>query len=287
MNNEGKNAGPSPAGSAKASPELFDRQAAAFEQRAGLPEDVCREVARRALEIAEVGPGDLVVEIGAGTGQIGQWFGEAVRYVGLDLSAGMLKEFAHRLKSAADHRALVRADANTTWPVIGGAARVIFGSRALHLLNDEHVATEALRVASPAGATLIIGRVERHPDSVRSRMAREMNEQLRRRGLEGRRGEQRDRRLVNACCRRGAKPLPPVTVVSWQMASSPRQSLDSWRSINKLGGLAVTPRMRDEVLDELEEWAKGAFGGLDEPVASEETYVLKGLRLPPAQGRSR
>src|SRR6185369_8830396 len=110
-------------------------------------------------------------------------------------------------------------------------------------------------------------------------MAREMNERLRRRGFEGRRGEQRDRRLIEACCRRGAQVLPVTPIASWPVSSSPRQSLDSWRSIEKLGGLPVPATLRDEVLAEVEAWAREVFGGLDARVASEETYVLKGLRL--------
>ena len=50
----------------------------------------------------------------------------------------------------------------------------------------------------------------------------------------------------------------------------------------KLGGISISATVRDEVLTELEAWAKDVFGGLDQPVAAEETYVLKGLRLPPA-----
>jgi ubiquinone/menaquinone biosynthesis C-methylase UbiE len=274
--------GPSRASRASASPELFDDQAAGFERRAGLPVEVCLEIASRVLEMAEVGPRDLVVEIGAGTGQIGQWLGAAARYAGLDLSAGMLQAFAAHLAGNPGHRALIRADANIGWPIVERTARVIFGSRALHLLNHMHVAAEALRIASREGATLIVGRIARRPDSVRARMAREMNERLRHRGLEGRRGEQRDRRLIEACCRQGGQALPPVVVAAWQVASSPRQSLNLWRSIKGLAGLQVAEEVRDEVLTELEAWARDAFGGLDEVVSSEETYVLKGVRLPPS-----
>lgn len=283
MNDQRNDGGRLPAQSVNASPELFDGQAARFDQRAGLPREACREIANRALEIACAEPGDLVVEIGPGTGQIGQWYDDAVRYIGVDLSAGMLKEFADRMGDRLGNRALIRADANTIWPVANGSARLIFGSRALHLLNPEHVAAETWRVASQGGATLLIGRIERSRDSVRSLMAREMNERLRRRGFEGRRGEQRDRRLIEACCRRGARALPVEPVASWQILSSPRRSLDSWRSIEQLGGIQVPATIRDEVLAELEAWASDMFGGLDEPIASEETYVLKGVRLPPVQ----
>src|SRR5688572_24281201 len=158
-----------------ASPELFDGQAGLFERRAGLPEAACRAIAKKVIEIGEAGSGDLIVEIGSGTGQIGQWFEAPVRYAGFDLSAGMLKEFSRRLDSD-----LIQADANASWPLADGVAHVIFGSRAVHLLQQEHVAHEVFRVASSTGATLILGRVERNPDSVRARMTQEMNERLRR-----------------------------------------------------------------------------------------------------------
>src|SRR5262245_15692970 len=80
-----------------ATPELFDGQAGLFERRAGLPETVCRVIAKKVIEIGEAEAGDLIVEIGAGTGQIGQWFEAPVRYAGFDLSAGMLKECSRPL----------------------------------------------------------------------------------------------------------------------------------------------------------------------------------------------
>jgi hypothetical protein len=262
--------------------ELFDEQAATFEQRAGLPDIYCPAIARSVLEMAEAKPGELIVEVGPGTGQIGQWFDAAARYVGLDLSAGMLREFKARAGDTRVRRLLVQADANARWPLAGGTARVVFGSRAIHLLNQAHVVAEVFRVAAPAGASLIIGRVERAPESVRARMSREMNERLRQHGLEGRRGEQRKRRLFDAFQARSAEVLEPVTVASWKVSSSPRQSLASWRSHAGLGGLRVAPAVRDEILNGLEAWAAEAFGGLEAQIESEESYVLSAVRVQPA-----
>jgi hypothetical protein len=176
----------------------------------------------------------------------------------------------------------VQADANATWPFADGAAGVIFGSRAVHLLEHEHVAAELFRLASPAGACVILGRVERTPGSVKERMAREMNERLRRRGLKGRRGERRNRKLFESCERLGAEVLEPVPVVTWGSSASPRQSLDSWRSLTGLGGLPVSAETRAEILAELEVWAAEEFGGLDRVSEFEETYVLSPLRVPPS-----
>jgi SAM-dependent methyltransferase len=256
-----------------ASPELFDGQAGLFERRAGLPETVCCAIAKKVIEIGEANAGDLIVEVGSGTGQIGQWFEAPVRYAGFDLSAGMLKECSHRLD-------LIQADANVSWPLADGVARVIFSSRAVHLLQQEHVAHEVFRVASSTGAMLVLGRVEREPESVRARMAKEMNERLRRHGFAGRRGERQNRKLFELCCERGAVAMEPVPVGQWRTVATPRQSLDSWHGLAGLGGIAVPAPTRAEILRELEGWAEEEFGGLDQEFESEETYVLKPLRVP-------
>jgi hypothetical protein len=260
--------------------EFFDHQAATFEKRAGLPADCCRDIARAVMYIGETRKDDLLLELGPGTGQIGRWFEERVRYVGLDLSEGMLREFrAHLYKQGMKRRALVRADGQSTWPVADGCARVIFSSRAAHLLEQEHVAQEFFRVASNERATLIIGRVRREPQSTRARMAREMNERLRGHGLEGRGGEVQSRKLFEACRHRGAEILEPSTVARWTVSASPQQSLDSWRSLRSLGGINVSAPAREEILKELESWARTEFGSLEREHESEETYVLYPLRL--------
>jgi hypothetical protein len=276
----------SPAGhNTTRAPELFDAQAAAFEQRAGLPAAYCESIASAVLEIGEMRPGDAIIEVGPGTGQIGQWFvREDVRYVGLDLSAGMLGEFRRRLSDQAGLRAIIRADANSGWPVMSGTARTIFSSRAIHLLDHEHVASEVFRVADASGgATLIIGRVEREQESTRALMAREMNDRLRRHGIEGRGGAGQKRRLFDALQRRGAQRLEPVVVARWKVSACPRQSINSWRSLSSLGGVRVADAVRDQILTELEDWATRMFGGLDRQLESEETYVLSPLRIRPAQ----
>jgi ubiquinone/menaquinone biosynthesis C-methylase UbiE len=259
--------------------ELFDDQAAMFDRRTGLPVEYCRAIAGAVVEIGRLAPGDLILEVGPGTGLISQWFSAEMRYVGIDKSAGMLKQFQDRPGSGAGNQVLVRTDANRSWPLVGGAARVIFSSRAMHQLDQEHAASEVFRVAAPGGATLIIGRIERDPESVRARMAKEMNNRLRLYGYEGHGGEQRNRKLFESCRLRGAQILEPVTVAAWKSSASPRQSLDSWHAPRGLGGVPIPAETKERILAELETWAEEAFNGLDERLESEERYVLRPLRI--------
>lgn len=270
------------ADSSDASPELFDGQAVFFDRRTGLPEECGRAVAQKIVETGGARADGLIIEVGCGTGQIGQWVEAPARYVGFDFSLNMLREFQRRL-GAKQSPTLMQADANATWPFADGAAVVIFSSRAVHLLEHEHVAAEIFRLASPRGATVLLGRVERTPGSVKERMAQEMNERLRRRGLKGRRGQRRNRRLFESCERLGAEILESVPLTTWKVSASPRQSLDSWRSLKGLGGLPVSAETRADVLDELEIWAAETFGGLERAFEFEETYVLSPLRVPPTR----
>lgn len=270
-------------GRAAASPEahvreFFDHQAARFDERAGLPEIFAQEIARAVIELGGVRAGDLIVELGPGTGQIGRWFSGPVRYAGLDLSIGMLREFRARTGGEFDKGALIHVDAGSRWPLADGSARVVFSSRAAHLLNQEHVAAEVLRIAVRDGATFIIGRIGRDPQSTRARMAREMNERMRLRGFKGRGGEGQMRKLFEACGRRGAKILEPVEVARWTIRASPQRSLDSWRSLVSLGGISIPAETREEILRELEAWAEQEFGALDRETESEETYMLYPIR---------
>lgn len=251
------------------SPTRFDAQAAEFDRRVGLPEEDCRGIAAAVLSLAAAGSGDRVLEIGAGTGMMGRWFlDHPVRYVGLDLSRGMLEVFRRRIPGAP----LVQADAARAWPFPDRSLRAVFSSRAIHLLPREHVVEELFRAAAP-GAVFVLGWVERRPESIKARMSREMQRRLRDLGFPARSAG--GRRLFEAL---GAEPARRV-VASWPVRHTPRQSLADWRSKDGLGGVVLPAGVQDEVLHGLEAWARETFGGLDAGLDSEDSYVLEAVRL--------
>jgi SAM-dependent methyltransferase len=223
-----------------------------------------------------------ILDIGAGTGEVGIELSAAGEgYLGIDESPEMLAIFRNRAGVAGLRPELLVADARRPWPVAPGSVGLVFGSRSLHWLEPEHVAEQARAAASPRGATLVVGRVVRDPESPAERTRRAMRALLRREGYEGRSGSQSSGRLVAACVARGAVALPPEVAATWTVRRSARASIDAWRSKPGLAGVRVPDEVKAKVLAELEGFTAEATGNIDATVESSEKFVLEGVSLVP------
>lgn len=276
---------------------------------------VVKSVLRRGDWLLEVGcgTGELGVAVAEELAKVGNG------YLGFDVSRGMLEVFRQRLVEASEDPGtssslskqrtpedpgtsaaafgeeasedpgtplgplrvgLVQADGNAPWPVADGSVGAVFGSRALHLLDLEHVERETVRVLGERGGVLLVGRVVRPEEAPVRRLRREMQRLLRRRGFEGRGGRRRVQQLFDRCCRRGAALIEPVPVLQWETEKSPGKALRAWRKRRGLAGLELPEEVKADVLDQLEGWARETFGSLDRPSPTEETYTLEGVHFP-------
>jgi SAM-dependent methyltransferase len=226
-----------------------------------------------------------MVEIGCGTGQIGAAILAAgfPAYVGLDLSIAMLDRFGRRARAPR-----VAADASYPWPLRAGSARLIFASRAAHLLDPPNLVREVVRLAEPQGAVFVLGRVERPEGGVRRELRRELQRRLGARGFAARGGRaghravlESVRETVRSRIPGGSEELPSQTVATWETEERPAAILASWRGKSGLGGHEVAPALQRELLDNLETYARERFGALDLSYPSTETYEIAGVRLPP------
>jgi SAM-dependent methyltransferase len=269
----------------------FDSQAVDFDLRAGLPAGVAPRVAAAVAELAPAGHG-AIVELGAGTGQIGEHLaGECrargrsrrSRYVGIDVSGPMLAVFRRKLRGGG---ALVRADAGAAWPIASGSVELAFLSRAAHLLPPAVLVEETLRVASPEGAVLVLGGVRSEPDSLRAVLRREMRRLLAEHGVEARRAGDAQRRIAGALAERGGEVLPVQTAASWTVVHRAGDALAAWRAKPGLGGRAVTPEVQERVLRRLEDWIRERHGSLDVAREATERYELAAVRLPGLSDRN-
>jgi SAM-dependent methyltransferase len=260
----------------------FDGQAETHEQRTGIPEEKCLEVARAIESLAAAAKNRLLLDLGAGTGLPGAWFPEVgFRYVGLDASEPMLKLFAERRQPSPGAVDLVLADVDGRWPVEDGTVDVVFSSRAAHLFDREHLVAEAERVAKP-GAAFVLGRVQREKRGMRRRLRDEMRARLRERGFEPTDAGKAHERIVRALRERGAKPLPSTVAAAWQARHSAADVLNAWKTTSGLGGCELAPGSKEEILAELWIWAEKNLDSVDAPLSSEERFTLEAVRMGPA-----
>lgn len=258
----------------------FDGQAADFDLRAGLPAAAARRVA---AALAKLAPGGgMILDLGAGTGQIGEHLAAASgtrHYVGIDISAPMLSVFRRKLGGDANG-ALVQADASLPWPVADGRIGLVFLSRAAHLLPPSVLVDEALRVASPEGAVIAFGRVVSESGSLRAVLRQQMRRLLSEHGLEARKAGEAQRTLAAALTERGGQALPVQAVASWQVVHRAAEALAAWRAKQGLAGRAVPPEVQQRVLQQLEDWIRERYGSLDVERGAVERYEVVAIRLP-------
>jgi ubiquinone/menaquinone biosynthesis C-methylase UbiE len=256
----------------------FDQQAPRYDARVGLPESVGVAVAAEIMACAGLQRNDLVLELGAGTGVIGAHLARLpAHYVGIDYSAPMLQAFREKL--GAWPVTLLMADASQVWPLDDDAASVVFASRVIHLLDAEHVVSETFRVCRPGG-WLMLGRVQRDHDGVKERLRRRRLDLLQQAGVGPLRGREGGRRVVEHCLLAGAQSMGRRVVAEWSGVTTPAEIIADWTSLSRMGSVAVDPIRRQEILVELQDWARAELGDLDQPETYRERYVIDCVRLP-------
>jgi SAM-dependent methyltransferase len=265
--------------------DRFDAQARIFDERAGVPPDAARAVARAVLDLLAPRADDLLLELGAGTGEIGRHLASSMNYVGLDRSSAMLDAFRAKLGARQlDRASLMKADADRSWPVDDGTVRAVFASRVAHLLEPDHLIAELTRVCEPGGYFLI-GHVARDRSSVHRILRDKRASLLRERGLSPRQGRQLGRRMLDGLVAAGATQIGARPVASWSTEASAGQVIDGWASLETMGGYQLAAEVRTAILAQLTDWATGEFGDLTTIRISEERYMLDGVRL--KEGTSR
>lgn len=259
----------------------FDGQAKDFEDSAGFEPAVGRSVAQAIVELSGALGDEVILDVGAGTGTIGRHFATLPhRYLGLELSPGMLVVFQQSLDPRPRNMLLAEADCDRSWPIEERTVSVVFASRVVHHLNLRHFVEETQRVCRTGGC-LLLGRVTRDPDSLPSRLQRYKRKLLADQGFSIGGGEQAVRQVLEACCAMGATALPLTTAARWTRSVTPRQLLDAWEGKPQLTSSDATKGMRAEqraaTVSALTAWTRTEFGDLERVHEFEQDYALQGV----------
>lgn len=272
---------------------LYEDQATDFDERAGIPPKAAEAVARELAPLVGLNGGETLLEIGAGTGVLSiPIMRGPIRYIGFDRSPAMIAVFSEKLRHAGLDRAdqasgrpapeLLVADGEGTWPAADGSADLIFSARAVHHIDAAHVAAEVRRVLRPEGGWLVLGRIFRPKDSVKSVLRRRMRRLLEERGFIGHSHDRHADEVFSILEEHGGRRLPVHVAAEWSVPRTPNFAINAWEGKDGFWGLDLPADVKADVLASLRAWASEQFGDLDAPLEQKEFFELASINLPAA-----
>ena len=136
-----------------------------FDEVAGKWDEMRRQffgegVRRTAIAAAGIGAGDVVIDVGTGTGFLAEAALDAgARVIGIDLSEGMLAQVATRLAGRPFEG---RQSTETSLPLQPGEADAVIANMFLHHAEDPAAAIRAMARALKPGGRLVITDADTH-----------------------------------------------------------------------------------------------------------------------------
>jgi ubiquinone/menaquinone biosynthesis C-methylase UbiE len=248
---------------------VYDAMARDFDRRRALPDGVPETI--RAAILAAIGGSGLpggprILDLGAGSGRIGQVFVRAGDdYTGADLSFGMLRAFA----AGAPAPRLTQADAERL-PFADATFDAVLLVQVLSGASGwRQLLTDAMRVLRPSGA-LIVGRVVAPDHGLDARMKSQLAAILDRMDIHPYRDKFRDDAL-SWLARRMPGPTT-VTAAEWIAERRPQAFLE--RHVRGARLATLDAHIKQEAMRLLADWAAQAFGGLDTVVPERHHFQI-------------
>jgi ubiquinone/menaquinone biosynthesis C-methylase UbiE len=253
----------------------FDAAAPAFDRYRKLPDGVPEAIRAAVWAVAGAQSGTRVLDLGAGTGRIGKAFAAAGdRYVGIDLSSGMLREFAG---AAACRPALAQAD-GAQLPFPDAAFDVVLLIQVLTGARGwRHIVAEARR-ATRAGGLVTIGHTVGPADGIDARLKFRLARILADLGASSH-GARKNREEALASLAASAARSTHVVAASWIAERTPRGFLERHRTGARFAALPAA--LQDAALKELANWAETEFGSLDSGLNERYNFELDLFEMPP------
>ena len=213
-----------------------------------------------------------LLDFGAGTGRFGWPFVVAGDdYVAVDLSRGMLHEFARR--GGSNYRRmcpLVQADGRLL-PFFDAAFDAVLMIHAFGGMRVwQPVILEARRVLRSPGF-LVLGQTEMPPDGVDSRLKQQLASFLAAADVQP--GQSNARDDVQRWLQTNAQGGDPVIAAAWNADRTPRGFLDRHRTGARFSALPTS--IKEAALSQLRTWAIATFGSLDVVFTEKHEFELQ------------
>jgi SAM-dependent methyltransferase len=176
------------------------------------------------------------------------------RYVGLDLSFAMIREFA-----TIFHPSIVQADA-LRMPFADATFDIVLVVQVLNGVSDwERFLAETVRVLD-RGGTVVLGRAVNVSPGIEDRLRARLSEALEDFGVAGTaRGTKSDRAV--AWCERQAATSRSVIAARWTQMRTPREFLERKLTGHRFAALPAS--IQEAALTTTADWAISVFGSLD------------------------
>ena len=257
----------------------YDVVAPTYDEYRALSDAVLGRIRTTVLEALP--PRPRLLDLGAGSGRIGRAFvagGDA--YAGVDLSAGMLREFLRR--GDLDGRAprVAQADGQAL-PFAGATFDAVLLIQVFGGLRGwRRVLAEARRVLRPSGA-LVLGRGVLPEDGVDARMKERLAAILAEMGVEP--DQKNAREDVHHWLESVAVAGPSIVAATWSADRTPRGFVERHRTGARF---SVLPEpVKDAAMRALGAWAIATFGSLDAVTSERHTFELRVFTFPHEEGR--
>lgn len=240
----------------------YDTIADRFEQQRALPDGAAQAV--RAAVLTAIGPLERprLLDLGAGSGRFGWPFVTAGDdYIGVDLSAGMLRVFAAR-NIGGKRSLLVQADGGAL-PFADGCFDAVLLIAVFGDLPDWRPLIDEARRVLRAGGWLITGGTFAPDDGIDERMKQRLDTLLDERLPQLQRRQRGNGRRQDAVAHltAAAADTALVTAASWSVGRCARAFLNRHAGGARFSRLPLAAR--EDALRALADWAQTEFGTLD------------------------
>jgi len=249
----------------------FDAAAPTYDAHRGLPGRVVEAIRAAVLDALAAISHPRLLDLGAGSGRIGRAFVAAGDdYVAVDLSLGMLRQFARRGDVGGRLPRLLQADGERL-PFGDATFDAVLLIQVFGGLDEwRPFVGEARRVLRTHG-TLVLGRTAMPEDGVDARMKERLDAILADMAVVH--GQKNPREHVQRWLGSTAGGGAPVAAATWDAERTPRGFLERHRTGARFS-LLPEP-IKDEALSRLAAWALTEFGSLDARQTERHTFELR------------